>query len=216
MKCEYCKIRESKFITKNGKNCCEKYYQACPLIREKNSKKLSESLKKQYNSGKRVSHFKKINDGSFWKGKKHKEETKEKISKSSKGRTMNNDFRIKRSEEMKVRYSNGWESFAGRTKKIKYVSPIAGEVLLDGTWEFKTAIYFDNNQINWKRNKKRFDYIDTNGKKRSYCPDFYLIDSDLFIEVKGYETQLDKIKWSQFTERLEIWDKTILKQKKIL
>jgi SPX domain protein involved in polyphosphate accumulation len=70
MKCEYCNIRESKYITKNGKHCCEKNYQSCPSIREKNSKGLTKSLKEQYDSGKRVSHFKKINDGSFWKGRK--------------------------------------------------------------------------------------------------------------------------------------------------
>lgn len=216
MKCEYCNIRESKFITKNGKHCCEKNYQSCPLIKEKNSKALTESLKIQYNSGKRVSHFKKINDGSFWKGRKHTESTKNKLSKSLIGRTMNDDFKSKRSEEMKSRYLNGWESSAGRTKKIKYKSRIAGEVFLDGMWELKTAMYFDENHINWVRNKKRFNYVDSNGIKRTYCPDFYLIDDNLFIEVKGYETELDRLKWNQFTENLEVWYKTNLKDKKII
>jgi hypothetical protein len=216
MKCEYCNIRESKYITKNGKHCCEKNYQSCPSIREKNSKGLTKSLKEQYDSGKRVSHFKKINDGSFWKGRKHTDETKEKLSKTLIGRVMSEEFRIKRSDEMKFRYSNGWESSAGRTKKIKYISPIAGEVLLDGNWELKTAIYFDENNINWRRNKKRFNYVDLNGKKRTYCPDFYLVDDDLYIEIKGYETELDRSKWGQFTEKIEIWNKSNLKSKKII
>jgi hypothetical protein len=216
MKCEYCNIRESKYITKNGKHCCEKNYQSCPLIKEKNSKRATESLKKQYDSGKRISHFKKLNDGSFWKGRKHTDLTKEKLSKSLVGRIMSEDFKTKRSEEMKFRYSNGWENSAGRTKKIKYTSLIAGEVLLDGNWELKTAIYFDENKIIWRRNKKRFNYIDLNGKNRTYCPDFYLIDGNLYIEVKGYQTELDKTKWEQFSEKLEIWDKFVLKDKKII
>ena len=216
MKCEYCNIRESKYITKNGKHCCEKNYQSCPSIREKNSKGLTKSLKEQYDSGKRVSHFKKINDGSFWKGRKHTDETKEKLSKTLIGRVMSEEFRIKRSDEMKFRYSNGWESSAGRTKKIKYISPIAGEVLLDGNWELKTAIYFDENNINWRRNKKRFNYVDLSGKKRTYCPDFYLVDDNLYIEIKGYETELDRSKWGQFTEKIEIWNKSNLKSKKII
>ena len=216
MTCEYCNIRESKYITKNGKHCCETNYQSCPSIREKNSKSQTESLKKQYKLGKRTSHFKKINDGSFWKGKKHTESTKEKLSKSLSGRKMNEDFKLKRSNEMKLRYLNGWESSAGKTKKIKYTSTIAGEVFLDGMWELKTAMYFDENNINWIRNKKRFNYLDSNGIKRTYCPDFYLIDDDMFIEIKGYETELDRLKWLQFTENLEVWYKFNLKEKKII
>lgn len=216
MKCDYCNIREAKFITKNGKNCCEENYQSCPSIREKNSKNCSKSLKKQYENGKRTSYFKVFNDGTFWKGRKHNDITKDKISISLTGKKMNDTFKKNRSEEMKLRYLNGWESVAGRTKKIKYSSPIAGEVLLDGNWELKTAIYFDKNKIKWIRNKKRFPYIDSKGKKRTYCPDFFIVDENYFIEVKGYITELDKCKWNQFPLKLEIWDKEVLKNKNIL
>lgn len=120
-----------------------------------------------------------------------------------------------RSDEMKIRYSKGWESKAGRTKKIHYKSNIAGEVLLDGTWELKVAMFFDQNDIKWERNKKRFLYKDKD-KERTYCPDFFLVDSNLYVEVKGYVTELDKIKWQQFTEKLEIWNKSVLKEKGIL
>ena len=216
MKCEYCKIRDSLFILKNGKHCCEEKYQSCPYIREKNSKGVSTSMKLQYELGERTSHFKVYNDGSFWKGKKHSESTKNKISKNNKGRKMSSEFKEKRSLEMKLRYSNGWENSAGRTKKIKYKSPIAGEVTLDGKWELNTAIYLDQNKINWIRNKKRFDYFDSTNKNKTYCPDFYLVDFDMYIEVKGYKTELDILKWNQFPCKLEIWDKNILKNKKII
>ncbi len=216
MKCEYCNIRESLFTLKNGKNCCEKNYQSCPSIREKNSKGISKSLKLQYQLGKRDSHFKIYNDGTFWKNKKHSESTKIKISEKNKGRKMSDEFKEKRSLEMKTRYSNGWENSAGRTKKIKYNSPIAGEVTLDGKWELNTAIFFDKNNINWIRNKKRFNYIDSTNKNKTYCPDFYLVDLDIFIEVKGYKTELDKFKWNQFPNKLEVWDKKILIEKKII
>lgn len=216
MKCEYCQIREANFITKNGKYCCEKNYQSCPSIKEKNSISCSKSLKEQYKNGKRTSHFKIFNDGTFWLGKKHSEKTKNKISNWSKGRKMDENFKMNRSEEMKLRYQNGWESTAGRTKKIKYKSEIAGDVFLDGNWELNTAIYFDKNNINWIRNKKRFSYIDSKGKYRTYCPDFFIIDENLYIEVKGYTTELDKLKWKQFPLKLEIWDKNVLKNKKII
>ena len=35
-----------------------------------------------------------------------------------------------------------------------------------------------------------------------------------FLEIKGYETPLDKCKWSQFTEPLIIWKKAQLKELK--
>jgi hypothetical protein len=153
-------------------------------------------------------HFGKINN--------IKKKPKKKLSKNNKGKKFSDEFRKKRSDEMKLRYSNGWQSTAGRTKKIKYDSQIAGVVLLDGKWELGTAKYFDENKINWLRNKKRFDYVDSNGISRTYCPDFYLIYEKKYIEVKGYETELDKLKWKQFTEILEIWNKKILKEKKII
>ena len=37
-----------------------------------------------------------------------------------------------------------------------------------------------------------------------YKPDFYLVDENLYIEVKGYETDLDHDKWSQFPHQLKV------------
>ena len=45
----------------------------------------------------------------------------------------------------------------------------------------------------------------------TYCPDFFVIDWNKYIEVKGYKTELDEIKWTQFEEKLEVWDKNKLK-----
>jgi hypothetical protein len=113
------------------------------------------------------------------------------------------------------RYSNGWQPKAGRCKKIEYNSNIAGKVLLDGTWELAVAKFFDLHNIKWKRNTQRFDYID-NEKIRKYTPDFYLIDSNEYVEVKGYTTDLDKCKWKQFPNKLLIYNKEKLNQLKIL
>lgn len=33
---------------------------------------------------------------------------------------------------------------------------------------------------------------------------FYLINEDLYIEIKGYETSKDEAKWSQFSKKLKI------------
>jgi len=124
-------------------------------------------------------------------GIKHTEETKKKLS-----------------ELMINRYNSGWESTAGRCKKISYYSPIAGEIKVDGTWELKTAIYLDKIGVKWNRNKKRFKFYNyLKNKFSTYCPDFFIEEWNLYIEVKGYKTELDKMKWIQFKEKLEIWDK---------
>lgn len=89
----------------------------------------------------------------------------------------------------------GQRQGAGRGKSCWYNSPIAGKVHLDSTWELKYAIYLDDNKINWKRNTARFYYSYEN-KKHYYVPDFYLIEEDIFIEVKGYAIKKDFYKWS--------------------
>lgn len=114
-------------------------------------------------------------------------------------------------------YASGWEPTCGRCKKYDYVSPIAGVIKVDGTWELATAQYLDSLNVIWSRNKKRFDYIKPNGIPSTYQPDFYVEDWKCYIEVKGYERDLDKAKWSQFPDKLIIWKKDkIFEIKKLL
>ena len=121
------------------------------------------------------------------------------------GRPQAESTKLKLRSQALQRYENGWEVKAGRCKKIKYVSPIAGEVLLDGSWELATAQYLDSLQLHWERNKKRFSYINEQGKLSTYCPDFFVRSWESYLEVKGYETRKDKLKWGQFPEPLLVW-----------
>lgn len=122
------------------------------------------------------------------------------------------DTKSRLSNIKKELYISGWSGQCGRAKKYKYCSPIAGEVLLDGTWELLVARYLDHLQVKWERNIKRFSYQHSNGGQSTYCPDFYVNDWDSFIEVKGYETELDLIKWSQFDKKLLVWRKDKITQ----
>jgi hypothetical protein len=106
-----------------------------------------------------------------------------------------------------VRNSNfskgGYREGSGRGKKTWYNSPIAGRIYLQSTWELKYAEYLDSQGINWKRNTKRFTYLNEN-IEHYYVPDFYLIDSDEYIEVKGWERPDDKLKWKAFPHSLKV------------
>ena len=148
------------------------------------------------------------------KGKKLSQEHRERISKSHApnwsdvSQESKERHREARRAEMHKRYASGWQPTCGRCKKIDHDSPIAGKVKVDGTWELKVAEFLDKQSFNWIRNTTRFKYVNPKGKTSTYCPDFYLIDLDAYIEVKGYETDLDKCKWSQFKEKLIVLKKT--------
>lgn len=114
-----------------------------------------------------------------------------------------NKIRLKINE----RYKSGWESTAGRCKKYDYTSPIAGNIKVDGTWELRVARYFDSLGVVWKRNKTRFSYIKPDGTPSTYQPDFFIEDWNTYLEIKGYETELDRCKWAQFNEPLLVWKK---------
>lgn len=85
-----------------------------------------------------------------------------------------------------------WHTSLARHMHIDYKG-----IDLHGTWELKYAQYLDANDIKWIRNKDTFKYI-FDDKERLYTPDFYLLDSDEYVEVKGYKTAKDNAKWSQF------------------
>ena len=126
------------------------------------------------------------------------------------------EFKQKQRERIISRYDAGWMPKAGRCQKHKYISPIAGVVYLDGSWELAVAKWLDYNKYVWKRNTKRFQYTNLKGTISHYVPDFWVEEFDSYIEVKGYETELDRCKWSQFKDPLIIWKKKDLIEMKLI
>jgi hypothetical protein len=126
------------------------------------------------------------------------------------------EFKAQQRSRILLRYENGWMPKAGRCRKYKYISVSAGEVFLDGTWELAVAKWLDKQSYTWKRNTKRFQYINLLGKVSHYVPDFWVEELRSYVEVKGYETELDRCKWSQFSEPLVVWKKHELTEMKII
>lgn len=97
------------------------------------------------------------------------------------------------SESIKKKVEDGtWHTSLAKDMHIDY-----NGVDLHGSWELKYAQFLDQSNVKWTRNKDRFSYIYL-GKERTYTPDFYLIDTDEYVEIKGYRTEKDDAKWSQF------------------
>lgn len=85
-----------------------------------------------------------------------------------------------------------WHTSLARKMHFKYKGND-----LHGSWELAYAMYLDDNSIKWERCKKRFSYY-YEGSLHYYTPDFYLLDTNSYIEVKGFKTDKDDAKWRQF------------------
>jgi len=81
-----------------------------------------------------------------------------------------------------------------------------GDILLcQGSYELKVCDYFNKNKINYD-----FQITFNMPNDKTYTIDFYLPDSDLYIEVKGHMYPDAKKKWDWFNslyKNSELWGK---------
>ena len=129
------------------------------------------------------------------------DETRRKISVSNTLRTKEwnreNGKKISKTVNEKV-ISENWHISLAKELHIDY-----NGINLHGTWELKYAQYLDANNIKWIRNKESFSY-NFEGKNRKYTPDFYLPETNEYVEIKGYKTNKDDAKWNQFPKHLKL------------
>ena len=138
--------------------------------------------------------------------------TKSKISKANKNKIWTEDRKQKHSEIMKLAVKTHQDSYTknnviGRVKNIDYKG-----TKLKGSWELLFAQWLDKNNIAWKHEVKGFEY-EWNGT-RLYYPDFYLPELDVYVEIKGYETERDRIKWKAVSNLIVVKKKGIEEIKK--
>jgi hypothetical protein len=103
------------------------------------------------------------------------------------------------SEKMKFVVQTHPESYTssnrGRVKQFE----IDG-IKLHGTWEVDFYQWAKEKGFNPQRCLNSFPY-EWNGT-RNYYPDFYISTQNIYVEIKGFETDQDKAKWSHFPEKL--------------
>jgi hypothetical protein len=90
--------------------------------------------------------------------------------------------------------SGGYRIGSGRSVGSWYESPYAGRVYLDSSWELLYAKFLDKSSTSWKRNTTRFKYT-WQGNDHDYIPDFFLVETNSYVEIKGYVTNKDRAKW---------------------
>jgi hypothetical protein len=112
----------------------------------------------------------------------HTEESRQKISAAMKRAVENNPDAYTSSNR-------------GRVKQIIY-----DDIKFHGQWEVDFYKWAKEEGLNPTKAMQGFKY-NWNGV-RTYFPDFYIESMDLYVEVKGYETERDSAKWSQFPKDL--------------
>jgi hypothetical protein len=143
------------------------------------------------------------------------DETRQKISKHVKGRSKELKQRIakKVSETIKRKVENNeWHTSLAKNMRHEYKG-----VVVHGSWELAYAKWLDINNIEWVRCNDTFTYS-FEGKQRRYTPDFYLLNSNEYVEIKGYQTEKDLAKWKQFPKdkKLKILVEIDLKQLNVI
>ena len=131
------------------------------------------------------------------------------ISRTQKARVANGTFIPSiMSVEAKKRLSEE-QSLHNRGGKSKWYN--VDGVKVQGTWERNLALKFKEIGIKWTKphtNNEVWKYTQDNVEK-SYAPDFYLPDYDIWLEVKGYW-------WGKDKEKMDIVMKTYPNRKIVI
>jgi len=99
--------------------------------------------------------------------------------------------------------SNEFNNVLGHNRnynRLRVLDSFGQEVLLLSSLEIKYYYYLTSNNIRWIQ-PKRLLYVDLKGKNRTYRPDFLLVDSAEYIEIKGYMWNEDEIKMKLVIEQ---------------
>lgn len=149
----------------------------------------------------------------------------------NKGLTKETDERLrKKAERAKGKYKNGHKPYKHTEETKKRISEsqkqrckelgtnLCGKGLrghykgfiCQSSWELAYVIYCLDHGINIIRNKQYFEYI-LDGEKHLYFPDFYEVDNNLYVEIKGYYDKKSKAKAEQFPYKLKIYKKEEMK-----
>lgn len=139
-------------------------------------------------------------------------ETREKIGNKSRGVKWSEERKKEHSLIMSKIASENPDSYSsnnvsGRVKMYSVINTQGEIVNVKGSWELLVAEYLNINNIKWTNIINEEIYYEWNNQTRRYYPDFYLIEYDIYIEVKGYERDRDLAKWQTLKNRLLILKK---------
>jgi hypothetical protein len=122
-------------------------------------------------------------------------EVRQKMSKQRKGRKLSQEWKNKIRNSMLGKHAGKLNPMfgkstltKGRGRRIRYKN-----IYFRSFYEFAYAKYLDKNKIKWQYEYKRFNLDNC-----TYCPDFYLPETNEYIEIKGWLTPIAKNKIKLF------------------
>jgi hypothetical protein len=179
------RIKHLKDKTING-DFCAGCIQKLPGAREKMSMAMKTMVANDPDWCKRNSKSKigKINIGNK-NGMKQKE-AREKVSNTRKEMFKNPDQRAKVARLTAEAWATGKYDGVkvGRCKWYNYEKKDGTIAKCQGTWELAYAKWLDENNIGFVSHRGRIKYS-AQGVEKSYYPDFYLVESDEYIDIKN-------------------------------
>ena len=204
--CKYCG-KEAKFLLFKKYWCCEQSYNKCPAVRSKNSLARKKQIQNQKENGIFKNNLEKYNSEHHiaW-NKGLTKETSESIRKricTFNNRIKNNIIDIKiysrkhtkeSREKISLARSKILDKFVNGFPHVKYYKVVDYNGInwsVHGTWEKRVAEKLNEQNIKWTKNillEYKDDII------RHYNPDFFIIDANEYLEIKGYFSPQNKKK----------------------
>lgn len=138
-------------------------------------------------------------------------ETREKIGKASRGRKHTDTSKQKISDTMRKNIQSGNREYSFLHRKSYEFN---GE-RLDSTYELKVAQELNEHNINFEVHPNGLNYIGDEGKQRTYFPDFYLTDYDVYLDPKNDFLLSENYKYHGLTtkekiERVQTYNNVII------
>lgn len=108
--------------------------------------------------------------------------------------TLNQESQDKKSESMREAYAAGRVDLTGSrgNAKVQYLQYPNGEQFwIQGTYEKRYAEHLLEQQIEFVAHPKGLRWIDENGMRHTYFPDFWLPANNEYVDVKSEWTMTD-------------------------
>lgn len=100
----------------------------------------------------------------------------------------------------------GYRVGAGRGKSGWYKG-----IFCNSSYELAWVLFNLENGISFIRNSDWFEYLNTDGKKSKYYPDYKLLNTNEYVEIKGYKEKEFFNKTDNFPKKLIVLDKEKMK-----
>jgi len=198
MKCDECDVEFKRAKASHDKvssnllydqDYCQKCWRGVLNNRPAHRASVSRGVQNRYDTDPDLSKRKKKSSAGINRGEKNgmkKLASREKVSRSRQTFFENEKNRQAVSKTVKKAWADGkYDGVAvGRCKwfELRYHDGTSFKV--QGTWEKRYAEWMLSENINFQAHKGRIPY-EINGVERNYYPDFYLPDTDKYIEIKN-------------------------------